>query len=82
MKTRLIALARSGKAKLATGGAMILASGSALAEPEISSQAEAAFTQLQAQATELAGYAWPVVVTVVGALLAIGLFKRFANKAT
>ncbi|OLO04862.1 major coat protein [Salinicola socius] len=46
------------------------------------SAASAAFSALSSQASSMASEAWPVVTAIVGSLLAIGLFKKFANKAT
>lgn len=69
----------STRGKIAGGSALLMGSAAANAQ---ATGAEAAFAELQTQASEMAGYAWPVVVGVVGSLLAIGLFKRFANKAT
>lgn len=46
------------------------------------SAASAAFSELASQASDMAGEAWPVVTAIVGSLLAIGLFKKFANRAT
>lgn len=68
------------RGKIAGGAALLM--GSAAAHAQEASSAEAAFTELQTQASNMASNAWPVVVAVVGSLLAIGLFKKFANKAT
>lgn len=68
------------KAKIAGGAALLM--GSAVAHAQEATGAAAAFSELEQQAAEMAGYAWPVVVGVVGSLLAIGVFKKFANKAT
>ncbi|AJY52132.1 major coat protein [Halomonas sp. KO116] len=68
------------KAKIAGGAALLM--GSAVAHAQEATGAAAAFSELESQAAEMAGYAWPVVVGVVGSLLAIGVFKKFANKAT
>ncbi|EAA7364334.1 capsid protein [Salmonella enterica] len=40
-----------------------------------------AMNSLKAQATELIAQTWPVVTVVVGAGLAIRLFKKFSSKA-
>lgn len=40
-----------------------------------------AMTALLTQANDLIGKVWPVVVAVVGASLAIRLFKKFSSKA-
>ena len=68
------------RGKVAGGAALLM--GSAVAHAQEATGAAAAFTELQTQASEMAASAWPVVVGVVGSLLAIGLFKKFANKAT
>lgn len=68
------------RGKVAGGAALLM--GSAVAHAQEATNAQAAFNELQSQASDMAGYAWPVVVGVVGSLLAIGLFKKFANKAT
>ena len=69
------------RGKVAGGAALLM--GSAVAHAQTApTGAEAAFNELQSQASDMAGYAWPVVVGVVGSLLAIGLFKKFANMAT
>tara|TARA_R110002167_G_scaffold263903_1_gene470647 strand:+ start:660 stop:917 length:258 start_codon:yes stop_codon:yes gene_type:complete len=68
------------KAKIAGGAALLM--GSAVAHAQEATGAAAAFSELETRASEMASSAWPVVVGVVGSLLAIGLFKKFANKAT
>lgn len=68
------------KAKIAGGVALLM--GSAAAHAQEATGAAAAFTELQSQASDMADSAWPVVVGVVGSLIAIGLFKKFANKAS
>lgn len=44
--------------------------------------ATAAFSSLQSQASDFASDAWPVVTAVVGSLVAISMFKKFANRAS
>ncbi|HBT7027018.1 TPA: phage coat protein [Klebsiella pneumoniae] len=44
--------------------------------------AQAAFASLQASATEYIGYAWTMVVVIVGATIGIKLFKKFTSKAS
>lgn len=44
--------------------------------------AEAVFTGISADATALSAYAWPVMGVVLGLLIAMGLTKKFAHKAT
>lgn len=46
------------------------------------SPAKAAFDSLQASATEYIGYAWAMVVVIVGATIGIKLFKKFTSKAS
>lgn len=67
------------RGKIAGGAALLM--GSATANAQVA-DASAAFTEIQSQATDMAASAWPVVVGVVGSLIAIGLFKKFANKAS
>lgn len=43
---------------------------------------KAAFNSLQASATEYIGYAWAMVVVIVGATIGINLFKKFTSKAS
>ncbi|HAT1685022.1 TPA: phage coat protein [Klebsiella oxytoca] len=47
-----------------------------------SQYAAQAFDQLKSQVTSYNGYAWPLAVLVVGSLIGIKLFKKFANKAS
>ncbi|WP_339935348.1 major coat protein [Vreelandella glaciei] len=68
------------RGKVAGGAALLM--GSAVAHAQEATGAAAAFSELEQQAAEMAGYAWPVVVGVVGSLIAIGIFKKFANKAS
>lgn len=79
-RTRNVAKSVSGKAALI--GAGTLAGTTAAMASDTGSAASAAFTELQTQASDMASQAWPVVTAIVGSLLAIGLFKKFANKAT
>lgn len=79
-RTRNVAKSVSGKAALI--GAATLAGTSAAMASETGSAASAAFSELSTQASDMASEAWPVVTAIVGSLLAIGLFKKFANKAT
>lgn len=67
------------RGKIAGGAALLMASAAANAQ---ATDATSAFTEMQSQASDMASSAWPVVVTVVGGLIAIGLFKKFANKAS
>lgn len=49
---------------------------------ECDDPAKAAFNSLQASATEYIGYAWAMVVVIVGATIGIKLFKKFTSKAS
>lgn len=49
---------------------------------EVDNPAKAAFDSLQASATEYIGYAWAMVVVIVGATIGIKLFKKFTSKAS
>lgn len=66
------------RGKIAGGAALLMGSAAANAQES----ATAAFAEIQTQASDMAASAWPVVVAVVGSLIAIGLFKKFANKAS
>ncbi|MDR5617375.1 major coat protein [Arsenophonus sp.] len=57
---------------------MALAEGGAGTTPDYAGQA---MDSLLTQANTLIGKVWPVVVAVVGAGLAIRLFKKFSSKA-
>lgn len=78
----LIALTKTHAPKLATGSLLMVGSAGAFAADTGGTAAAAAFTALQSQVSEFAGYAWPVVAATVGALVAISLFKKFASKAS
>ncbi len=67
------------KAKIVGGAALFMASAAAHAQE---AAASAAFDAVAEQGTEMAGYAWPVVGAITASLIGIGLFKKFANKAT
>lgn len=54
----------------------------AFAAGETNTQAKAAFDTLTASATEMSGYAWALVVLIVGAVVGIKLFKKFVNRAS
>lgn len=44
--------------------------------------AQDAIAAIEAEATTMIDAAWPVVVTIVGAMIGIKLFKKFANRAS
>ena len=78
--TPIAATVNTTKAKVAGGAALLL--GSAAAHAQEATGASAAFTEVQAAGTEMAGYAWPVVASITAALIGIKLFKKFANRAS
>ncbi len=65
---------------------LILISGSALAETSGSNQgtqaAKDAFANITLLANEFISMAWPLVTLLVGALIGIKLFKKFASRAS
>ncbi len=65
--------------KVVAGASLFMASAAAHAQE---AAASAAFDAVAEQGTEMAGYAWPVVGAITASLIGIGLFKKFANKAT
>lgn len=68
--------------KIVAGSTLVIGSSAFAAEGVATSQAKAAFDSLTAQATEMSGYAWSLVVLVVGATVGIKLFKKFVNRAS
>lgn len=64
--------------KIVAGSTLVIGSSAFAAD----SQAKAAFDSLAAQATEMSGYAWSLVVLVVGATVGIKLFRKFVNRAS
>ncbi|GAB2782164.1 hypothetical protein GCM10027040_05270 [Halomonas shantousis] len=80
-KTRALAANTRTKAT-ALGTLAFVSAGSAFASGTETSAAQQAFDELQSQAADMASSAWPVVTAIVGSLLAIGLFKKFAHKAS
>lgn len=44
--------------------------------------AETAFTELATAASGMAAAAWPIVTTVMVALVGISLFKKFVSRAS
>lgn len=67
------------KVALATGAALAVAA-VAPAHAAIDASVDAAFTALQADATELSGIVVPIVVAIMGLGIVIKLIKRFGNK--
>ncbi len=68
--------------KIVAGSTLVIGSSAFAAEGDATSKAKAAFDSLTAQATEMSGYAWALVVLVVGATVGIKLFKKFVNRAS
>lgn len=66
--------------KIAVGSAAFL--GSIAAAHAEGDGASAVFTALGAKVTAYEGYAWTLLAIVMTAIIAIKLFKKFANKAT
>jgi hypothetical protein len=60
---------------------MFVSVGSFASDANSNNYASQAMNTLKEQATALVSDTWPVVVTVVGAGLAIRLFKKFSSKA-
>ncbi|EBN6092977.1 capsid protein [Salmonella enterica] len=71
------------KYKLVIASTFLLLSASTFAAEgdTATNYATEAMNSLKAQATELIAQTWPVVTVVVGAGLAIRLFKKFSSKA-
>lgn len=71
------------KSKLVIASTSLLLSASTFAAEgdTATNYATEAMNSLKAQATELIAQTWPVVTVVVGAGLAIRLFKKFSSKA-
>lgn len=73
-------VARNRYAQAGAAFSLALVAGSASAETD-PTQGAAAITAIETQAQEYIDAAWPVVILVTGALIGIGLFKRFARKS-
>lgn len=70
------------KSKIALASTALFVSASCFAaDGSTTDYAGQAMTQLLTQANDLIAKVWPVVVAVVGAGLAIRLFKKFSSKA-
>ncbi|EFC1700664.1 major coat protein [Escherichia coli] len=72
------------KSKIAVASTALFVSASSFAAAESTGgtdYAGQAMDALLTQANDLIGKVWPVVVAVVGAGLAIRIFKKFASKA-
>ncbi|EPV2040211.1 major coat protein [Escherichia coli] len=72
------------KSKIAVASTALFVSASSFAADESTGgtdYAGQAMDALLTQANDLIGKVWPVVVAVVGAGLAIRIFKKFASKA-
>lgn len=69
-------------AKVAAASTLLTGFSALAAEGDAASQAKAAFESLGTQATEMSGYAWGLVVLIVGATVGIKLFKKFVSRAS
>ncbi|MBG0750762.1 MULTISPECIES: major coat protein [Pectobacterium] len=69
------------KSKITTASFAIFFSASSFAADSSTDYAGQAMDSLLTQANDLIAKVWPVVVAVVGAGLAIRLFKKFSSKA-
>lgn len=69
-------------AKAAAASTLLTGFSALAAEGDATSHAKAAFESLGTQATEMSGYAWGLVVLVVGATVGIKLFKKFVSRAS
>lgn len=72
------------KSKIAVASTALFVSASCFAADGTTSSTDyagQAMTELLTQANDLIAKVWPVVVAVVGAGLAIRLFKKFSSKA-
>ncbi len=80
---RVVSSILASKNKIALGVSTLLVSaGSFAAEGDTATNyATEAMNSLKTQATDLIAQTWPVVTVVVGAGLAIRLFKKFSSKA-
>ncbi|TFH86972.1 capsid protein [Billgrantia azerbaijanica] len=79
---KAISLANRGKVQVATATGLALAGIGTAHASGSGSGASAAFGELQSQAESFANDAWPVVIAVVGGLVAISMFKKFASRAS
>lgn len=69
------------KYKIALASTALFISASSFAAEGATDYAGQAMDALLTQANDLIGKVWPVVVAVVGAGLAIRIFKKFSSKA-
>nr|ADN93462.1 recombinant major coat protein pVIII precursor [Type 88 trypsin release phage display vector f88TR1] len=82
MKKSLVLKASVAVATLVPMLSFAAGAGARRAPAEGDDPAKAAFDSLQASATEYIGYAWAMVVVIVGATIGIKLFKKFTSKAS
>lgn len=68
-------------AKIVAASTLVVGSSAFAAEGDTTA-ASAAFDSLKTQVTEMSGYAWTLVVLVVGSTVGIKLFKKFVNRAS
>jgi len=80
---RVLSFVSSAKNKIALGAATLFVSATSFAAEgdATTNYANQAMETLKTQATDLIAQTWPVVTVVVGAGLAIRLFKKFSSKA-
>ncbi|WP_251978746.1 major coat protein [Salinicola avicenniae] len=71
----------AGKAALASA-ALVGTTATAMASESGTSAAVAAMESMGSQGSEMIGAAWPIATTIVGGLIGIKLFKKFANRAS
>ena len=66
------------------GGAFSIASLFAVSQAHaaLPTGASSFFTGIEANFSEAEGYAWPLMLTVLGGFISMKLVKRFASKAT
>lgn len=79
MKQKLASLANLAKRNAAGVGAAFMA-GTTLAHAELPAAVGTTMTAISADATSIFGLVFPVVGVVVGLVIVIKLFKRFANR--
>lgn len=71
----VVDVVRNGKAAVVAVGTTV----TGMAHATLPTGADAAFTTLAGDATTLAGYAFPALLTVLGFIVAFKLTKRFGN---
>lgn len=79
---KIVEMTKQHASKVGVGALALVGSTAAMASTAPASQGASAISELQAQATELITAAWPVAIAIVGGLIGIKLFKKFANSVT